>query len=140
MARNRRDISIDPPRFALVSPEGLIKMVAVAENIKGALELVAGRVVLAREHEQAGWVFLEKLYADIGRQDLWQHWLKHRETLTAARRAGQTIAPFPDEYLPPEVRKRRAGHRPNAYKWEMPALEPALDPSEAKPARKARDA
>lgn len=139
MARNRRDISIDPPRFALVSPEGLIKMVAVAENIKGALEIVAGRVVLAREHEQQGWAFLEKLYADIGRSDLWRAWQEHREALTAARRMGRTIAAFPDEYLPPEVRKRRAGQRPNAFTWQMPALEPALDPSEAKPARKSKD-
>jgi hypothetical protein len=150
MASNRRDITADIPTFALVTPEGLVKMVGVATNIRGALEVVeGGRVVISRLHEAAGWKFLRELYAADGRLDLWGAWESHRDAVREARRKGQTIPAFPTKFLPSEVHRRRAGQRPNTATWTMPDLAPIVpdqppisaDPdADKRPGRSKKDA
>lgn len=124
MARQRiRSAAADPPRLPVVSPEGLVKLVAVASNITGALELDdEGNPVLVRSYARKGWEKLEDLYIREGRPDLWSTWQKHREAIETARREGLSIAGFPDKYLPREVQRRRAGHRPMSTLWVMPDL------------------
>jgi len=140
MASNRRDITADVPLFPLVNPEGLIKMVGVATNIRGALEVDGNKVVLSRSHQSDGWRFLESLYDEDNRLDLWGAWKSHQAALRAARKAGQTIAAFPDRYLPSEVHRRRAGQRPNNHAWTMPDLAPIVADPEAdkRPSRAAK--
>lgn len=126
MAKNRRDLRVDPPRYPVVTHEGLIKLVAVADNITGALELVEGEVVVSRAHAKMAWILLQKLYEAERRMDLWQAWESHQLALRAARAQGQTIPAFPDEYLPAEVQRRRAGVRPNTTTWTVPILKPIV--------------
>lgn len=142
MASNRRDITADVPLFPLVTPEGLIKMVGVATNIRGALEVDGGKVNLSRSHESAGWRFLQSLYDEDGRIDLWGAWKSHQAALREARRVGQTIAAFPDRFLPSEVHRRRAGQRPNVNTWTMPDLAPIVAEPDAdkRPSRSKKDA
>lgn len=136
MAKIRRDIEIEPPRFPVVSPEGLIKMVAVAGNIRGALEIGEAGIVLSRYHERQGWQLLQTLYQNEGRIDLWEAWQGHQAAHQAARRYKHSIDSFPAEYLPAEVQRRRAGARPNATVWKMPTLSPIkVDAPADKPAR-----
>ena len=147
MAQNRRDITADVPRFPLVTPEGLIKLVGVASNVRGALEADGRQVVISRSHESEGWRFLKSLYDEDRRPDLWAAWESHQAALRVARRAGQTIAAFPDRYLPSEVHRRRAGQRPNVNTWTMPDLAPIVaDPpvtepdADKRPSRAKKDA
>jgi len=120
MAKDRRDITVDPPRYPVVDPDGLIKQVAVASNIRGALELDEGVVVLSRTHQREGWRMLRDLYEEDGRLDLFDLWLKHQAAGRTASGARQKVQPFPEKLLPSEVQRRRKGIRPvNAF--ELPA-------------------
>jgi len=122
-----RSAYVDPPRYPVVSPEGLVKLVPVAQNITTALEFDEdGEVVMTKTYERKGWIMLETLYAQEGRSDLWSTWKQHRAALEAARKDGLSLPGFPDKYLPREVQRRRAGHRPQAVTWTMPDL-PAVD-------------
>lgn len=122
---NERRGTENPPRYPVVTDRGLIKLVAVAPGVNGALYEHNGRVKVNDEHEAAGWVLLEMLYEAEGRADLWQIYQDQQR----ARASGFDVDPLPAEYLPEEVRRRRAGHRPGRKKWTLPALEapPALD-------------
>lgn len=137
-----RDIDSDPPRYPVVTPEGMIKMCTVAQNISGALELDEdGAPVVARAHAKRGWTMLQAMYMDDGRMDLWKAWADHQAAKARARRDGQKITAFPAEYLPAEVQRRRAGHRPGAHTWQMPALDPVkVDEPEKRATRSKRDA
>ena len=137
MANNRRSITDVLPRLALVTPEGHIKMVDYANNVTGAVEVVDGLPVVSRGHERLGWRILEDLYREDGRADLYAVWEQHQTALLKARGRGGTIPPFPAEFLPTEVQRRRAGQRPNVITWKMPAnLKPVSMPS-AEPAEPA---
>lgn len=109
----------NPPRYPVVNQNGLIKMIMVAPGISGALYFSTdGRLKVSDEHEAAGWVLLEKLYEDDGRPDLWAVFMDHQK----AKRSGMEADPLPDEYLPQEVLRRRAGHVPGRKKWIPPVL------------------
>lgn len=134
----RRDMQADLPRYPLVTPEGIVKMVAVASNVKGALVMEEGSVMLSRFHEKQGWQLLQRMYVNEGRADLWAAWESHQAALQEARRRGQSIPAFPAEYLPAEIHRRRAGIRPNVHAWTMPELPPVVVDAPAKPAARVK--
>lgn len=117
MADERRGTE-NPPRYPVVTDKGLIKWVMVAPGISGALYEHNGRIKVSDEHESLGWVLLEKLYEEEGRPDLWQIFQSYLQ----AKASGMEADPLPEEYLPEEVRRRRAGHRPGRKKWTPPTL------------------
>lgn len=117
-------LEVKPPRFPVVTHEGLVKLIPVAPHITTALEEVEGQISVRKVYENKGWVLLQDLYLQEGRQDLWQAWLDHRKALEQARKDSLQIESFPDKYLPREVHRRRAGHRPMAKTWKMPELPP----------------
>lgn len=120
-----RDIEADLPRFPVVTPDGTIKLCACTLNVTGALEMdEEGSPAVVRSHAKKGWVLLQDLYAQEGRMDLWAAWSSHQTARLKARRDGQKIPPFPAEYLPAEVQRRRAGHLPIIHTWTMPVLAP----------------
>ncbi|MCY1055433.1 hypothetical protein [Nannocystis sp. SCPEA4] len=107
-----------------------MKLVQVASNITTALEFdEGGEAVVTKSYERKGWVLLQDLYRQEGRMDLWKAWEDHRAAILAARKDGLSIAGFPDKYLPREVHRRRAGHRPESKAFSLPDL-PAVDLSE----------
>lgn len=124
MADERRSITVNPPRYPVVTREGLIKMCPVAGNTGGALYEFEGDVLVAPSHKH--WVLLKDLYEKEGRLE---HWRIYQEYVEAGR-AGAERDPFPDELLPDEVLRRRKGHTPDKKKWTAPKLEarPADDP------------
>lgn len=144
MAREpRRNAAVDPPKIHVVSPEGLVKPIMVAANIRGALELDdEGTPVLVRSYFKAGWAILRDLYMQEGRQDLWHAWEAYQEARKKAKKDGLQVPSFPDKYLPREVQRRRAGHHPESKQWVMPDLpevsmeEPVEDEVEPVPAPK----
>lgn len=121
----RRDIDAELPRYPVVTPEGIIKLVACANNVTGALELDEdGTPAVVRSHVKKGWILLQDLYQQEGRMELWKAWADHQAARMRARKDGQKIPAFPEQYLPAEVQRRRAGHRPLAHTWSMPTFEP----------------
>ena len=129
-----RDFDTELPRFPVVTDSGLIKLVACASNVTGALELDEdGTPAVVRSHAKKGWVLLQELYSQEGRMDLWQAWQSHYQARLKAKRDGQKIPAFPSEYLPDEVARRRAGPTPNSHTWQMPVLAPVAisDPESA---------
>jgi hypothetical protein len=133
-------------------PEGLVKLVGVATNVRGALEVVDGRqVVISRSARvgRAGEFLQVAVRRADGRLDLWGAWESHRDAVREARRKGQTIPAFPTKFLPSEVHRRRAGQRPNTATWTMPDLAPIVpdqppisaDPdADKRPGRSKKDA
>ena len=126
----------DLPRYPVVTPDGLIKLVACAQNVTGALEMDEdGAPAVVRSHAKKGWVLLQELYQGEGRMDLWQAWTGHQVARAKAKKDGQTIPAFPSEYLPAEVQRRRAGQTPISHSWVMPVLAPvAVDEPKRAPA------
>lgn len=127
-------MEVAPPRYPVVTPEGAVKMVPLAPHVSTALESVDGEVVVKRAYESKGWVLLKDLYLQDGRQDLWKAWEDHQAARTKARKDSLQIDSFPDAYLPKEVHRRRAGHRPMAKTWKMPDLPPIDLSDEQEPA------
>ncbi|MBL9105185.1 MAG: hypothetical protein JNL82_29840 [Myxococcales bacterium] len=120
---NERRGTDNPPRYPVVTDRGLIKLVMVAPGISGALYKHNNTIKVSDEHEAAGWVLLEQLYKDEGRLDLWKIWQEYQQ----ARALGHDADPLPDEYLPEEVRRRRAGQRPGRKKWSLPPLPASVE-------------
>lgn len=137
MAREpRRNADINPPTIHVVSPQGLVKPIQVATNIRGALELDEdGQPVLVRSYEKSGWSILKDLWIAEGRQDLWHAWGAYQEARQKAKKDGRPVPKFDERYLPREVHRRRAGHLPSATAWTMPDLPPTdmSDPVEEDP-------
>lgn len=131
-----RSAFVDPPRIPVVTPEGIIKLVQVAANITGALELdEEGEVQVGKSYEKKGWVLLRDLYAQEGRMDLWTAWEGHRAAVMKARKEGMSVQGWPDKFLPREVQRRRAGHRPASTAYVLPELAPVdLSEEESEPA------
>ena len=121
----------DPPRYPVVTKTGLIKLVMVAPGINGALFEYEGEIKVAPSHEKEKWVLLEKLYEDEGRLDHWAVWQDYQR----ARKAGMECDPLPDEYLPQEVLRRRAGHIPGKKRWSPPGAQPAVSEEKRGPGR-----
>lgn len=117
----------DLPRYPVVTPEGLIKLVPCAVNVTGALEMDEdGTPAVVRSHAKKGWVLLQDMYRSEGRMDLWKAWTEHQIARQLARKDGMKIPAFPAEYLPQEVQRRRGGQRPMAHTWTMPVLAPVV--------------
>lgn len=135
-----RDMESEIPRYPVVTGEGLIKLVACASNVTGALEVDEdGSPAVVRSHAKKGWVMLQDLYQQEGRMDLWQAWSSHQMARLKAKKDGQKIPAFPPEYLPEEVQRRRAGQTPVSHTWTMPVLAPvAISEPEAGGAKRGR--
>lgn len=123
MAEERRSVLRDPDRHPVVTKKGLIKMCAVASNVGGALIEFEGEIKISFSHQKEKWVLLRDLYEQDGRLD---HWEVFKDYL-AARKKGAEVPPFPEEFLPKEVLKRRAGEVPGRVVWTPPTLKPAAD-------------
>lgn len=117
MAEERRSVLRDPERYPVVTKTGLIKLCAVATNIGGALIEFEGEIKVSLSHQKEKWVLLRELYELEGRMD---HWAVY-EDYRAARKRGVEVPAFPDEFLPKEVLKRRAGEVPGRQVWTPPA-------------------
>ncbi|WP_434424606.1 hypothetical protein [Nannocystis pusilla] len=113
-----------------------MKLVQVASNITGALELdEEGQPVVTKSYERKGWVLLQELYNREGRVDLWSAWKAHRSATLEARKDGLSTPSWPDKFLPKEVQRRRAGHRPASTAYVLPELAPVdLSEDEIEPA------
>jgi hypothetical protein len=131
-----RQAGISPPSEYVVSPKGLIKRVAYAQNIGGLVKrdeyrdgsgrITFGAPYIAKHKERQGWVFLKDLYAadpdpEIS-ADGYQHWEAHAKMLERRahgayemkdRTSGKTerlfAQQFPVDWLPAEVIARREG-------------------------------
>ena len=128
MANEEHRGTEDPPRYPVVTDKGLIKMVMVAPGINGALYMSRGKVRVSDEHADLHWALLEDMCMDEGRPDKWAVCQSYFE----AKRLGLEVdGPLPDEYLPEEVLRRRAGVRPGRKKWTPPNLHQGPTPPEA---------
>ena len=125
MANEEHRGTEDPPRYPIVTDKGLIKMVAVAPGINGALYMFRGKVRVSDEHADLHWALLEDMCMEEGRPDKWQVCKSYFE---AKRQRIEVDGPLPDEYLPDEVLRRRAGHTPGRKKWTPPVLQTPASP------------
>lgn len=127
----RRSATRDPERYPVVTKTGLIKMVAVAGNVGGALVEYDGEIKVAYSHQKEHWVLLRDLYE---KEDRLHHW-KIYEDMRAAKRSGAEVGEFPEKYLPEEVLRRRKGHVPGRKVWTPPE-ESEVEASKPKKAAK----
>lgn len=132
MADERRSITANPPRYPVVTGAGLIKMCPVAGNVGGALYEFEGDILVAPSHAKAGWVLLRDLYEKEGRMEHWAVFGSY----VAAGKAGHERPAFPDEFLPAEVLKRRAGQTPGKKTWAPPSKAEARPAEETPKARR----
>lgn len=113
----RRSVTHEPVRYPVVTEKGIIKLCPAEGNVGGALILYEGEVRVSLSHDKRGWVLLRDLYEEEGHLDHFEIYEDSRR----AKRAGAVVKAFPDELLPAEVLRRRAGQVPGQKVWEPPA-------------------
>jgi hypothetical protein len=131
-----RQAGIKPSSAYVVTPKGLIKKIAYAQNIGSVIkqnELRGadgrsqfGKPFIVHHMSAAGWVLLEDLYKNDPDPEVaaegFDHYVRHARMLETRahgaykmkeRSSGKTErlfpAKFPDEWLPAEVLSRREG-------------------------------
>jgi hypothetical protein len=132
MARALRDVEDKLQRVPIVTEAGIIKMIAIASGITGAVTASVDQrtriatLRLSPDHEAAGWSLLQDLYVAEGRLDLWKAWMDHQKAVASARELGQKLDAFPPQYLPAELQRRRKGFVPRKVNWTAPDLAPIV--------------
>lgn len=125
------------PSEPVVTPSGKIKWVAYsARSGGGMIEVRRGRLVLAGEYQDDGYVLLSKLFEDEG----WPEGMEaYREYMEASAR-GEKMGEYPDRLLPREVLARRSGTSKAGRKVYVPreVQRPEEVDLEAKPRKRAK--